>query len=179
MTELTFDELRAAYPPEDEAAHAKAYAAATLAGELAELIYTLRTRAGLTQTQLARRMGTTQSSVARIEGGGSLPTVDLLARLSRATGAELRIIARHRRCCPGPGRLTTRCLGCGPAWHQSWHELPWIMWPQAATEGSSVSIVAGRGHRVESTVVVDESVDHGRDGDGVAEDLGPGAERLV
>ena len=90
-------DLCASLPQDDSgargAAYAKAYAAATLAGELAELVYTLRTRAGLTQTQLARRMGPTQSSVARIEGGGSLPTVDLLARLSRATGAELRIIA--------------------------------------------------------------------------------------
>ena len=40
---------------------------------LAELVYTLRTRAGLTQTELARRMCTTQSSIARIEGGGSVP----------------------------------------------------------------------------------------------------------
>ncbi|MGH3449770.1 MAG: helix-turn-helix domain-containing protein [Haloechinothrix sp.] len=93
MANLTFDELRATYPPNDPEEYDKAHAAATLAGELAELVYTLRTRAGLTQTQLAGRMGTTQSSIARIEGGGSLPTIDLLARLSRATGAQLRITA--------------------------------------------------------------------------------------
>jgi len=91
MANVTLDELRAKYPPEDRDAYDKAYATATLAGELAELVYAVRTRAGLTQTELARRMGTTQSSIARVEGGGSLPTVDMLARLSRATGIPLRL----------------------------------------------------------------------------------------
>ncbi len=31
-------------------------------------------------------MATTQSSIARIESGGSLPTIDMLARLAHATG---------------------------------------------------------------------------------------------
>jgi len=69
------------------------YAAATLAGQLAELVYALCARAGLTQTELARRMGTTQSSVARIESGGSLPALDILARIAHATGSALRIAA--------------------------------------------------------------------------------------
>jgi len=43
--------------------------------------------------ELARRMGTTQSSIARIEGGGSLPSLDMLARLAHATGSPLRIAA--------------------------------------------------------------------------------------
>jgi transcriptional regulator with XRE-family HTH domain len=38
-------------------------------------------------------MGTTQSSIARIESGGSLPTLDMLARLAHATGSPLRIAA--------------------------------------------------------------------------------------
>jgi transcriptional regulator with XRE-family HTH domain len=53
----------------------------------------MRTSAGLTQTELARRIGTTQSSIARIEGGGSLPTIDMLARLARATGVPVRLQA--------------------------------------------------------------------------------------
>jgi DNA-binding XRE family transcriptional regulator len=93
MANITHGELRARYPPEDQEGYDRAYAAATLAGQLAELVYMLRTRARLTQTELARRMGTTQSSIARIEGGGSLPTLDMLARLAHATGTPLRIAA--------------------------------------------------------------------------------------
>jgi DNA-binding XRE family transcriptional regulator len=93
MANITHGELRARHPPEDREEYDRAYAAATLAGQLAELAYTLRTRAGLTQAELARRMGTTQSSIARIEGGGSLPTLDMLARLAHATGSPLRIAA--------------------------------------------------------------------------------------
>ena len=69
------------------------FAATTLAGQLAELVYALRAQVGLTQTELARRMGTTQSSIARIEGGGGLPTLDMLARLAHATGTPLRLAA--------------------------------------------------------------------------------------
>jgi transcriptional regulator with XRE-family HTH domain len=93
MANITMDELRAKYPPEDRNEYDRAYAAATLAGQLAELICALRTRAALTQTELARRMGTTQSSIARIEGGGSLPTLNMLARLAHATGIPLRLAA--------------------------------------------------------------------------------------
>lgn len=59
---------------------------AALAGELAELVYNLRERTGLTQAELAKRMGTTQSSIARIESGGSMPTVEMLARLATGVG---------------------------------------------------------------------------------------------
>ena len=93
MSNITLDQLRAKYPPEDRDEYDRAYAAATLAGQLAELVNTMRTRAGLTQTELARRTGTTQSSIARIEGGGSLPTLVMLARLAHATGTPLRLAA--------------------------------------------------------------------------------------
>jgi ribosome-binding protein aMBF1 (putative translation factor) len=93
MANITLDELRAKYPPEDREEYDRAYAVAALAGQLAELVYTLRTRADLTQTELARRMGTTQSSIARIESGGSLPTLDMLSRVAHATGSPLRIAA--------------------------------------------------------------------------------------
>jgi len=38
-------------------------------------------------------MSTTQSSIARIESGGCLPPLDMLARLAHATGTTLRIAA--------------------------------------------------------------------------------------
>lgn len=59
--------------------------------ELAETVYRARETAGLTQSKLARRMGTTQSAIAAIESGARTPTVDLLERLARACGARLTI----------------------------------------------------------------------------------------
>jgi ribosome-binding protein aMBF1 (putative translation factor) len=50
-----------------------------------------RSRAGLTQEQLARRMKTTQAVVARLEGGGTRPSTRTLERYARATGNRLRI----------------------------------------------------------------------------------------
>jgi hypothetical protein len=52
MANITLDELRAKYPPEDRDEYDRAYAPATLAGQPAKLVYTLRTRVGLTQTEL-------------------------------------------------------------------------------------------------------------------------------
>lgn len=54
-----------------------------------ELVFRVRTEAGLTQADLARRMGTTQSAIARVEGGGARPSLDTLERLAAAVGKEL------------------------------------------------------------------------------------------
>lgn len=48
-----------------------------------------RRRAGLTQAELARRLGTTQSAVARIERGGTEPSMERLRRIARACGLDL------------------------------------------------------------------------------------------
>jgi transcriptional regulator with XRE-family HTH domain len=50
-----------------------------------------RTRAGLSQTELARRMKTTQSTIARLESGRGLPSTRTLGRFAKATGHRLRI----------------------------------------------------------------------------------------
>ncbi len=47
-----------------------------------ELVYRLRTEAGLTQAELAGRMSTTQSAIARMEGGGTRPTLETLEKLA-------------------------------------------------------------------------------------------------
>ncbi|MGQ0823730.1 MAG: helix-turn-helix domain-containing protein [Actinomycetota bacterium] len=54
-----------------------------------ELVYRLRIEAGLTQAELAERIGTTQSAIARMEGGGTRPNLETLEKLARAVGAEL------------------------------------------------------------------------------------------
>jgi ribosome-binding protein aMBF1 (putative translation factor) len=59
---------------------------------LAQLIHDLRIDAGLTQKELADRMGTTQSVISRLEeGGGSGNRVDTLARVATALGRHLVI----------------------------------------------------------------------------------------
>jgi len=50
-----------------------------------------RTRAGLSQAELARRMKTTQSTIARLESGRGLPSTRTLGRFAKATGHRLRI----------------------------------------------------------------------------------------
>ena len=54
-----------------------------------ELVYRLRTEAGLTQAELAEKMGTTQSAIARMEGGGTRPTLETLERIAVAVDGEL------------------------------------------------------------------------------------------
>jgi ribosome-binding protein aMBF1 (putative translation factor) len=50
-----------------------------------------RTRAGLTQEQVAQRMKTTQAVIARLEGGGSKPSTRTLERYAEVTGSRLKI----------------------------------------------------------------------------------------
>ena len=50
-----------------------------------------RSRAGLSQAELARRMKTTQSTIARLESGRGLPSTRTLGRFAKATGHRLRI----------------------------------------------------------------------------------------
>jgi transcriptional regulator with XRE-family HTH domain len=64
--------------------------------EAGRLLHEARTRAGLTQRELARRAGTAQSVVARIEAGQTSPTVGTLERLLDAAGFEPRIELTHR-----------------------------------------------------------------------------------
>jgi transcriptional regulator with XRE-family HTH domain len=50
-----------------------------------------RARAGLTQAQVATRMKTTQTAIARLEGGRLKPSTRTLERYARATGHKLVI----------------------------------------------------------------------------------------
>lgn len=57
---------------------------------LGQLIYDLRTEAGLSQRELAERMNTTQSVISRLEeGGGARNRLDTLARVARALDRHL------------------------------------------------------------------------------------------
>ena len=58
-----------------------------LAAEVAKA----RARAGLSQAELARRMKTTQSTIARLESGRGKPSTRTLDRFAKATGHRLKI----------------------------------------------------------------------------------------
>jgi len=66
---------------------------------LASAVMDVRNRAGLTQAELARKMGTTQPVVARLESGRTRPSMRTLERLAKATGSLLLISfePRHTR----------------------------------------------------------------------------------
>jgi ribosome-binding protein aMBF1 (putative translation factor) len=73
----------------------KAYEALTPEFELARAVIDARVTAGLTQEQLAKRMETTQSVIARLEGGRTRPSTQTLERLAAATGTRLKISFEH------------------------------------------------------------------------------------
>lgn len=57
---------------------------------MGQLIYDLRTEAGLTQRELVERIGRTQSVISRPEaGGGARNRIDTLARAATALGRHL------------------------------------------------------------------------------------------
>ncbi|MFF0159166.1 helix-turn-helix domain-containing protein [Streptomyces sp. NPDC005263] len=92
MTETrrtSLDEARRARPvtPEIE----EEYAAARLRFALGEAVRGRRLDLSLSQRELGRRAGMTQSAVARLEAGGTVPTIPVLDRLARALGLELRV----------------------------------------------------------------------------------------
>ena len=60
------------------------------------LLRRARARAALSQRELARRAGTAQSVVARIERGQTSPTWATLQRLLAAAGCELRAAVGER-----------------------------------------------------------------------------------
>ena len=59
--------------------------------ELARQLIEARTKSGLSQEEIASRMGTSQSAIARLESGNSLPSMRTLSRYAKATNCELSI----------------------------------------------------------------------------------------
>ena len=74
-----------------EPKYKKAYDALEEEFVLAAAVMDVRNRAGLTQEELARKIGTTQPVVARLESGRSRPSMRTLERLADATGSRLLI----------------------------------------------------------------------------------------
>ena len=59
--------------------------------EIAAELLRARLRAGLSQAELAARMGTSQSTIARLENGHTLPSTKTLLRYAEATGSKFHV----------------------------------------------------------------------------------------
>ena len=58
---------------------------------IAREIIRTRVAAGMSQKELAEKIGTTQSVIARLESGAHTPSVSTLKRVAEATHSKLRI----------------------------------------------------------------------------------------
>ena len=85
----TLDELHDRWSRDED--YRKAYERLGPEFELARALVGARKRAGITQAELAARMKTTQSAVARLESGRVPPSTRTLEKIARATGTRLRI----------------------------------------------------------------------------------------
>jgi HTH-type transcriptional regulator / antitoxin HipB len=98
MTRRTWTEVKAdklaAMTGEERRQFERGYAEAQLATEVGDRVRTAREEAGLTQRELADRMGTSQAAIARLEAGGVGATLTTLHRVATAVGLELRVELR-------------------------------------------------------------------------------------
>ena len=62
--------------------------------ELVHQIISTRIAAGLTQKELAEKIGTQQSNISRIEKGNYNPSIEMLKRIANATGTKLHVAFR-------------------------------------------------------------------------------------
>lgn len=73
---------------------------------VASMLIEARTRAKLSQEQLAKKMGTSQSTIARLESGSAKPSFSTLERFAGATGMRMRVVFEPVR--PGKRRKSRR-----------------------------------------------------------------------
>lgn len=67
------------------------------AGELIQHLAALRRTRGLSQTEIAARMGTSQSALARLESGQADLRLSTLARYAAAMGTDIGFALRERK----------------------------------------------------------------------------------
>ncbi len=59
--------------------------------QIAQAVLDARIKRNLTQKQLAEKIGTKQPAIARLEGMGSVPTINLLKKIAESLGKKLII----------------------------------------------------------------------------------------
>ena len=75
----------------------KGYDKAERAYQLSVQVRKIREKAGISQSELARRMGTTQPAIARLEAGGGNPNIDTLGKIADALDVELSVTFKRRK----------------------------------------------------------------------------------
>lgn len=69
----------------------KGYDALELEFSIIEQVIRKRLEKGLSQKQLAEKIGTKQSAISRLEGGDSNPSIAFLEKVAKALGGKLQI----------------------------------------------------------------------------------------
>jgi transcriptional regulator with XRE-family HTH domain len=90
---VSYDELKAQNPPDDPEEYRTEYAQAGLEGDIVELFYKVRTHLGLSYEELGEKMGLSAEDTEDLEDFEKIPTIEDLARLSRATGVPIHLVA--------------------------------------------------------------------------------------
>ncbi len=93
MTKLSTLHKRWADDPEYD----EAFESHRLEFELARQLIEHRLKSGLSQQELASKMGTSQSSIARIESGTALPSIRTLQKFAEATESVLQISLKRQK----------------------------------------------------------------------------------
>lgn len=86
---INFEDIKAQWMKDKE--FKEAYDNLEVEYEIALELMKTRVLLGLTQEDIALRMGTTQSVIARLESGKTLPSVKTLANFAKATGKHLHL----------------------------------------------------------------------------------------
>ena len=77
-------------------AYKDAYESLITEFELAQKLIEVRVKSGMSQGELAQKMGTSQSAIARLESGSAMPSMRTLSKLALATGCEMQINFKPR-----------------------------------------------------------------------------------
>lgn len=82
------------------------YEYARRAYELAERVRGLREASEMSQSELARRIGSTQPAIARLEAGGVAPSIETLERIAEAL--DLKLVVEFADPSAGPAPESRR-----------------------------------------------------------------------
>jgi len=97
MKKITLDDMISEQLADNE--FAEHYERELLINAIAKMVVKLREHNHLTQGELAKRAGTTQPVIARIESGtdSRVPSLELLSRIALASNAYLKLSFEERK----------------------------------------------------------------------------------